>query len=249
MDTGSDLHRHHGSGAEGTKAVDPVCGMTVDPHKAKYRSNYEGRPLLLLQRRVQGEVREGAQALPGAKSIGRRACAGGDDLHLPHASGDPAGWAWLVPDLRHGARAGDGVGRRRAQPRTCRHVPPVLDRPGAHRAGVRAGDGRPSVGLDHVRRASRPRTGCSLCSRRRSCCGPAGRSSSAAGSSLETRNLNMFTLIAMGTGVAWVYSVVATLLPGRVPGGVRAAMTARCRSISRRRPSSPFSFCSGRCWS
>src|SRR5215203_2260695 len=28
--------------------------------------------------------------------------------------------------------------------------------------------------------------------------------------SLLTRNLNMFTLIAMGTGVAWVYSVVAT---------------------------------------
>src|SRR3546814_4095303 len=26
--------------------------------------------------------------------------------------------------------------------------------------------------------------------------------------SLQTRNLNMFTLIAMGTGVAWAYSVV-----------------------------------------
>jgi Cu+-exporting ATPase len=35
--------------------------------------------------------------------------------------------------------------------------------------------------------------------------------------SLKTRNLNMFTLIAMGTGVAWVYSVVATLLPGIFP--------------------------------
>jgi cation transport ATPase len=30
----------------------------------------------------------------------------------------------------------------------------------------------------------------------------------------QTRNLNMFTLIAMGTGVAWLYSVVATLAPG-----------------------------------
>src|SRR6266849_2831565 len=29
--------------------------------------------------------------------------------------------------------------------------------------------------------------------------------------SVVTRNLNMFTLIAMGTGVAYVYSVVATL--------------------------------------
>ena len=29
----------------------------------------------------------------------------------------------------------------------------------------------------------------------------------------------MFTLIAMGTGVAWIYSIVGTLLPGSVPGG------------------------------
>ena len=34
--------------------------------------------------------------------------------------------------------------------------------------------------------------------------------------SLVTRNLNMFTLIAMGTGVAFVYSVVATLRPRHV---------------------------------
>jgi Cu+-exporting ATPase len=35
--------------------------------------------------------------------------------------------------------------------------------------------------------------------------------------SLVTRNLNMFTLIAMGTGVAWVYSVIATLAPEIFP--------------------------------
>ncbi|MFL6304159.1 MAG: heavy metal translocating P-type ATPase [Candidatus Sulfotelmatobacter sp.] len=39
--------------------------------------------------------------------------------------------------------------------------------------------------------------------------------------SLVTRNLNMFTLIAMGTGVAWVYSVVATLAPGIFPAAFR----------------------------
>jgi Cu+-exporting ATPase len=41
--------------------------------------------------------------------------------------------------------------------------------------------------------------------------------------SLRTRNLNMFTLIAMGTGVAWSYSVVATLAPGIFPAAFRAA--------------------------
>ncbi|WP_409999025.1 heavy metal translocating P-type ATPase [Bradyrhizobium sp. SZCCHNRI2007] len=39
--------------------------------------------------------------------------------------------------------------------------------------------------------------------------------------SIQTRNLNMFTLIAMGTGVAYVYSVVATLAPQAFPPAFR----------------------------
>lgn len=39
--------------------------------------------------------------------------------------------------------------------------------------------------------------------------------------SLVTRNLNMFTLIAMGTGVAWTYSIVATLAPSVFPAAFR----------------------------
>jgi Cu+-exporting ATPase len=39
--------------------------------------------------------------------------------------------------------------------------------------------------------------------------------------SLRTRHLNMFTLIAMGTGVAFAYSVVAALLPGLFPAAFR----------------------------
>ena len=35
--------------------------------------------------------------------------------------------------------------------------------------------------------------------------------------SLLTRNLNMFTLIAMGTGVSWIYSVIATIAPKMFP--------------------------------
>jgi heavy metal translocating P-type ATPase len=40
-------------------------------------------------------------------------------------------------------------------------------------------------------------------------------------SSVRTRNLNMFTLIAMGTGVAWLFSVVATVAPGLFPDAFR----------------------------
>jgi Cu+-exporting ATPase len=39
--------------------------------------------------------------------------------------------------------------------------------------------------------------------------------------SLVTRNLNMFTLIAMGTGAAWIYSVVATVAPDIFPDAFR----------------------------
>ncbi|MBX3019721.1 MAG: cadmium-translocating P-type ATPase [Bdellovibrionaceae bacterium] len=39
--------------------------------------------------------------------------------------------------------------------------------------------------------------------------------------SVKTRNLNMFTLIAIGTGVAYVYSVFATFFPGLFPESVR----------------------------
>ncbi len=40
--------------------------------------------------------------------------------------------------------------------------------------------------------------------------------------SVKTMSLNMFTLVAMGTGVAWVYSVVATIAPSIFPEGFRS---------------------------
>jgi Cu+-exporting ATPase len=40
-------------------------------------------------------------------------------------------------------------------------------------------------------------------------------------SSLRTRHLNMFTLIAIGTGAAWLYSVAATVAPQRFPDSFR----------------------------
>lgn len=39
--------------------------------------------------------------------------------------------------------------------------------------------------------------------------------------SIVSRNLNMFTLIAIGTGVAWLYSMVATFVPTAFPEGFR----------------------------
>ena len=42
-----------------------------------------------------------------------------------------------------------------------------------------------------------------------------------AAASLANRSLNMFTLIALGTGAAWLYSIVGTLAPGWFPQDLR----------------------------
>jgi len=42
-----------------------------------------------------------------------------------------------------------------------------------------------------------------------------------AAASVRHRSLNMFTLIALGTGAAWVYSIVGTLAPSLFPGTLR----------------------------
>jgi len=41
--------------------------------------------------------------------------------------------------------------------------------------------------------------------------------------SVVTRHLNMFTLIGMGTGVAWIYSLVGTVMPGAFPETLRSS--------------------------
>ena len=41
--------------------------------------------------------------------------------------------------------------------------------------------------------------------------------------SVKTLRLNMFTLIAMGTGVAWIYSIAGTALPGLFPAALRGS--------------------------
>ncbi len=42
--------------------------------------------------------------------------------------------------------------------------------------------------------------------------------------SLVTRNLNMFTLIGIGVGIAWTYSVIGTVFPGIFPASIQNDM-------------------------
>ena len=79
--------------------------------------------------------------------------------------------------------------------------------------------GRVDMRVDEL---DRPRS-----SRRRSCSGRAGRSSNAAGRRSSNRSPNMFTLIALGVGAAYLFSVAATLAPDLFPDGFRDARRRR----------------------
>ena len=171
--------------------------MTVDPATTAAPRRPRGPGLPLLLGRLPDQVRGRSGALPDQGSRRGAAGAGRDDLHLPHASGDPPGRARLLPDLRHGAGAGDGHGRRRSQPRAGRHDAAVLDRPGAD--ACRCSSSRWAAISSDLHGADR-----------------AGQTSNwiqfalatpvvlwagwpffeRGWASLQTRNLNMFTLIA-----------------------------------------------------
>ena len=203
---------------------DPVCGMWVDPHTAKHRAEHDGQPYYFCSAGCRTKfMADPARYLDPAVAGGEgRACARGHDLHLPDAS-------------RRSARSGPGscpicgmalepvlVTRRgRAEPRTDRHDAPVLDRARADAAGGRAGDGRSSDRPRAIYLSQQTSNWIQMVLATPVVLWAGWPFFVRGWQSLVTRNLNMFTLIAMGTGVAWVYSVVATLAPGVFPAAFR----------------------------
>ena len=137
-------HHHPAADDVASRLKDPVCGMMVDPHTTPASGDARRPNVLFLFRRLPTEVRSRPVplSLAGTGEERRRADAGGRRLHLPDAPGGAAERAGLVPDLRHGAGAGDGDGRRGPERRARRYDAAVLDRPGADRPGVFPGDGR-----------------------------------------------------------------------------------------------------------
>ena len=213
--------------------------MSVDPATAKHQAEHDGHDLLLLLRRLPREIRRRPRALPrGADSRagGRRAWprsprqraapadagAPGRDLHLPDASGDPPGpprrtarsaaWRWS----RRSPREATGPNAELVDMTRRFWIALALAIPGRSRSRW-AGISPTCIAL--VPEALSNWIQLALAT-------PvvlwAGWPFFVRGwASLMTRNLNMFTLIAMGIGVAWAYSVVATVAPGLFPPAFR----------------------------
>ena len=207
-------HDHHAATmADRDTATDPVCGMTVDPATSRHHFEHGGATFHF----CCAGCRDKFAADPD------RYLAPRDE---PAADTGAIYTCPMHPEVR---QVGPGscpicgmalepltvTAEPEANPELADMTPPALDRRRAHRPGCRVGHAPAS----RLRR----RTGCSSSWPRRSCCGPGWPFFRRGWESLVRRSLNMFTLIALGTGAAWLYSVVATIAPGLFPAGFHAA--------------------------
>jgi P-type Cu+ transporter len=216
-------HGHHEHrqppAADGAKVLDPVCGMTVDPATSKHRFEYQGKAFhfcsagcrtkftadpakYLDNAKPQSEVPAGTiytcPMHPQIRQVGPGSCPiCGMALEPEVASLD----APPNPELTDMTR--------RFWIGAVLSVPPVVLEMGGHLVGGRNWvDPTLSNWIQFVFT-----TPVVLW---------AGWPFFVRGwQSLVTRNLNMFTLIAMGTGVAYVYSVIGTLFPQSFPATFR----------------------------
>ena len=101
--------------AEKTLAKDPVCGMSVDPATAEHRSDYEGTTYFFCCAGCRTKFAAAPERYLATKDLPAQARCSGRDLHLPDASRSPAGGPGRLPDLRHGAGAGDAVPAERGR--------------------------------------------------------------------------------------------------------------------------------------
>jgi Cu+-exporting ATPase len=214
-DHGSHDHAH--GPAEGG-VIDPVCGMTVDPHTAKHRAEHNGHTYYF----CNPTCRTKFIADPG-KYLGPRepepviegaiyTCPMHPEIRQQGPGSCPICGMALEPEI---ATADSGPNpelvdfTRRFWIGLALTVPVFVLEMGAHIVGahgwidpvlsayIQFAFATPVVlwaGWPFFERGWQ---------------------------SLVTRNLNMFTLIAMGTGVAYVYSVVATFAPGIFPEAFR----------------------------
>jgi Cu+-exporting ATPase len=212
-------HGHAVASAGGVK--DPVCGMTVDPATAKHRADHSGTtyyfcsagcrakfvadPSRYLAMRPKPAAPAPAGTIytcpmhPQIRQLGPGSCPICGMALEPEVATAAAGPSAELIDMR-----------RRFWIGVALSVPVVVLEMGAHVANLHMMVGpRVSNWLQFV--FATPVVlwaGWPFFVR--------------AWQSLVTRNLNMFTLIAMGTGVAWVYSVVALLLPDLFPPAFRS---------------------------
>lgn len=214
-------HHHHEPAADSGKVKDPVCGMMVDPHMTTHRAQYQGKPYYFCSPGCQmkfmadpatyaeASAERKAEAVPEGtiytcpmhpqiRQVGPGSCPICGMALEPVLATAEAGPSHELADMT-----------RRFWIGLVLSLPVVALEMGGHLTGLGHYIGQQTSNWGQMLLAT-----------------PvvlwAGWPFFVRGwQSLVTRNLNMFTLIAMGTGVAWLYSIVATLAPDVFPAAFR----------------------------
>ncbi|MGC1973630.1 MAG: heavy metal translocating P-type ATPase [Pseudolabrys sp.] len=209
---------HHHEASPKDRAVDPVCSMTVDPHTAKHRADYHGHPYYFCSAGCRTKFVNGPQKYLDAREPEPvvedtvYTCPMHSQIRQVGPGSCPICGMALEPEL-----AGSDIGpnpelidmSRRFWIGIALTVPIFVLEMGSHIAGAHSWVD-PNLS-NYVQFAFA--TPVVLW---------AGWPFFVRGwQSLVTRNLNMFTLIAMGTGVAYAYSLIATFAPGLFPQAFR----------------------------
>lgn len=215
-------HDHHPSMAE-QNVHDPVCGMLVDPHGTAHRAEHGGKTFYFCSSKCQAKFAAdplryigGTPPIPNANPEGTIwTCLMHPEVRQDHPGACPICGMALEPEM---TRAEIGPSPELADMTRRFWIGLILAFP----VFVLEMGGHLFPALHHF--VPMPvSTGIQLV-----LATPvvlwAGWPFFARGwASLKTRNLNMFTLIAMGTGVAWAYSMVAALAPELFPPAFRNA--------------------------
>jgi Cu+-exporting ATPase len=217
---GGHAHHHHDQAAASEAVKDPVCGMNVDPATSKHRFKHQAKTFHFCSARCREKFAADPARYLEMKAPPQNAPAGTiytcpmhPEIRQVGPGSCPICGMALEPEVASLDAAPNHElidMTRRFWIGTVLALPPVVLEMGGHLAGphnwidptlsnwIQLVFATPVVlwaGFPFFVRGAR---------------------------SLVTRNLNMFTLIAMGTGVAYVYSVIATLAPQLFPAAFRA---------------------------
>jgi Cu+-exporting ATPase len=217
---GSCCHAH-GAADVVHKVKDPVCGMSVDPHKAKHRHTHEGRTYYFCNPRCREKfIADPMKYLAPEKAPPPAPVPAGTiytcpmhpEIRQEGPGSCPICGMALEPEI---ATADTGPNpelidmTRRFWIGLALAVPVFVLEMGGHLIDLHQWLGQQTSNWIQLVLAT-----------------PvvlwAGWPFFERGwASIRTRNLNMFTLIAIGTGVAWLYSMVGTLWPSLFPDSMR----------------------------
>ncbi|MBA4224927.1 MAG: copper-translocating P-type ATPase, partial [Methylobacterium sp.] len=223
-DDHSRHHRHGHSHGSGESVKDPVCGMTVDPATAKHRAAHAGQTYFFCSAGCKNKFEADPTAyfgekaeVPAAKPAPEGAiytCPMHPQIRQPSPGNCPICGMALEPEiatLQEGPSAELVDMTRRFWVGLALALPVFVLEMGGHLVDL------------HMLLSQQSSNWLQLVLATPVVLWAGWPFFQRAWASLVNRSLNMFSLIAMGTGVAWAYSVVATVAPNLFPETLRSA--------------------------